>query len=100
MKVLIEEKEKSEEKQNKSLINQLSKTITENSILGEFGMAVPVLSRINSVLSTNYFDSEKDTDDQEVKSLIDNAQNIKSEFYLEIDNEDNSRKCNESQKVF
>jgi hypothetical protein len=28
---LLEEKEKSEEKQNKSIINQLSKTIADNS---------------------------------------------------------------------
>jgi hypothetical protein len=31
LKALLEEKEKSEEKQNKSIINQLSKTIADNS---------------------------------------------------------------------
>jgi hypothetical protein len=40
LKALIDEKEKSEENQNISLINQLSKTIGENSkVLAEFGFA-------------------------------------------------------------
>ena len=46
LKALIEETEK-KENPNKLLINQLSKTIGENSkILGEFGMALSLLSRI------------------------------------------------------
>jgi hypothetical protein len=43
LKALIEETEKEEEKQDKLLINQLSKTIAENSkVLAEFGMAPPL----------------------------------------------------------
>ena len=46
LKALIEETEK-KENPNKLLINQLSKTIAENSkVLAEFGFAPPLLSRI------------------------------------------------------
>jgi hypothetical protein len=42
LKALLEEKEKSEAKQNKSIINQLSKTIADNSnLLDDFGIAPP-----------------------------------------------------------
>jgi hypothetical protein len=100
LKALLEEKEKNE-KQDKSLINHLAKTIADNSkVLGEFGMAPPVLSRIKNVISTNYFNSQRNKKDQEVNTLIDNTQNIESGFYLETDNENESRKCNESQCVF
>jgi len=45
LKALIEETEK-KENPNKLLINQLSKTIAENSkVLAEFGFAPPLLSR-------------------------------------------------------
>src|SRR3954470_19881889 len=51
LKALIEETEKKENQQNKLLINQLSKTIGENSkVLSEFGMAPPLLSRIKSLI--------------------------------------------------
>jgi len=44
---LVRKKEKSEEKQNESIINQLSKTIVDNSkVLGDFGMARPFVSEI------------------------------------------------------
>jgi hypothetical protein len=60
MKTLLEEKEKSAEKQNKLIINQLSKTIADSSkVLGEYGMAPPVLSRIKSLISKNYFNSNR-----------------------------------------
>jgi len=64
---LIEETEK--ETQNKSLINQLSKTIAENSkVLGEFGISPPVLSKIKSLIVTNY-NAENNNDDEEIKRL-------------------------------
>ena len=45
LKALIEETEK-KENPNKLLINQISKTIAENSkVLAEFGFALPLLSR-------------------------------------------------------
>ena len=48
MKVLIEEKEK----QDKSIINQLSKTIADNSkVLDDFGMTPSVLSRMKNAIS-------------------------------------------------
>ena len=46
LRALIEQTEK-KENPNKLLINQLSKTIAENSkVLAEFGFAPPLLSRI------------------------------------------------------
>ena len=52
LKAFIEETEK-EENKNISLINQLSKTIAENSkVLAEFGFTPPLLSRIE-------FDNDK-----------------------------------------
>ena len=55
LKALIEETEKSDNQKDKSLINQISKTIGENSkVLAEFGMAPPVLSRIKNLISENY----------------------------------------------
>jgi hypothetical protein len=104
LKVLIEETEKNE-KLDKSIINQLSKTIADNSkMLGDFGMCPPVLSRIKSVLSENYFNSERIKGDQEVKALITNAQNIESGFYLKMDNEDDPKSktldYEDAQRVF
>ena len=58
LKALIEEIEKNENP-NKLLINQLSKTIGKNSkVLSEFGMALPLLSRIKSLITIKY-DAEK-----------------------------------------
>src|SRR3954451_24123564 len=51
LKALIEETEKKENQKDKSLINQLSKTIGENpKVLAEFGFAPPLLSRIKSLI--------------------------------------------------
>jgi hypothetical protein len=45
LKALLDEKEKLEDKQDKTLINHLSKTIADNSkVLSEFGIAPPILS--------------------------------------------------------
>ena len=42
------------EKQNKFLINQLAKTIADNSkVLAEFGMAPPILAKLKSMLTMN-----------------------------------------------
>jgi hypothetical protein len=96
----IEEKEKPEDKKDKSLINQLSKTIADNSkVLSEFGMAPPILSRIKSLISENYSTINNQTD-EEIKRIRLKRQNIKSGLYLKMDNEDDSREINESQRVF
>jgi DNA-directed RNA polymerase subunit L len=53
--VLIEETEKEREKQDKTIINQLSKTIAEISkVLADFDMAPPILSKISNIVSMNY----------------------------------------------
>jgi hypothetical protein len=52
---LIEETEKEREKQDKTIINQLSKTIAEISkVLADFDMAPPILSKISNIVSMNY----------------------------------------------
>jgi hypothetical protein len=104
LKTLIEETERKEKNPNKSLINQLSKTIGENSkALAEFGMAPPLLSRIKSLITIKY-DAEKNNhngvDNEDLRRLKILHQNTKSGIYLQLDNEVNSRKCNESQRVF
>ena len=70
LKVLIEETEKEEEKQkNIPLINQLSKTIGENSkVLSEFGMAPTLFSRIKSLIMIKH-DAEKNNDNEEIRRL-------------------------------
>jgi hypothetical protein len=101
LKVFIEEREKSEENKNIALINQLSKTIGENSkILAEFGFAPPLLSRIKSLITIKYDAEKNNNDNEDLGRLKILHQNTKSGFYLPMDNEDNSRKCNESQRVF
>jgi len=99
LKLLIEEKEEKEQ-QNKTLINQLSKTIADNTkILAEFGYAPPLLSKIKNLISENYYPTNKEVDD-EIKRIQLQRQNIKSGFYLKMDNENTSRKINESERVF
>jgi len=99
LKLLIEEKEEKEQ-QNKTLINQLSKTIADNTkILAEFGYAPPLLSKIKNLISENYSPTNKEVDD-EIKRIQLQRQNIKSGFYLKTDNENTSRKINESERVF
>jgi hypothetical protein len=104
LKALIEETEK-KENPIKLLINQLSKTIGENSkILTEFGFAPLLLSRIKSLITIKHDTEEKnnnnDVDNEDLRQIRIARQNTKSEFYLQLNNEDNSRKCNESQRVF
>ncbi len=72
LKVLVEETEK--EKQDKTLINQLSKTIADNSkVLSEFGMALPVISKIKSLItikfSNNYNGDENNKVEEELRAL-------------------------------
>ena len=53
MKIFVLETEKKEEdiKKNKFSINQLAKTIADNSkILAEFGMALPIISKIKNMI--------------------------------------------------
>jgi len=55
LKLLAEETEKGREKQDKTIINQLSKTIAEISkVLADFGTAPPILSKISNLISMNY----------------------------------------------
>ena len=103
LKALIEETEK-KENPNKLLINQLSKTIGENSkVLAEFGFAPPLLSRIKSLITIKYDAEEKnnndDVDNEDLRRPKILHQNTKSGFYLQLDNEETTRKCDESQSI-
>ena len=56
--MLIEE---TEDQQDKSLINHLAKTITENSkVLTVFGISLTVLSKIKSLITMNFSDNYND----------------------------------------
>lgn len=100
VKMLVEEKEKSEQK-NTSLINQLSKTIADNSkALSYIGMASPMLNKISNLVTIKH-STEKDKANEEIERIKKLAkENAESGFYLEMDNENDSIKCNESQRVF
>ena len=103
LKVLIEETEKEDDKQDRTIINQLSKTIADNSkVLAEFGMAPPLISKIKDMMSMNYIDNNnenKKVENEELRALIEGPK-PKSGFYLPMDNENESVKINESQYVF
>ena len=63
LKVLTEEKEK----QDKTIINQLSKTMAEISkVLAEFGMAPSIVSNIFDIVSMNYT-AENSKVDEEIR---------------------------------
>ena len=67
LKVLTEETEK--EKQDKTIINQLSKTMAEISkVLAEFGMAPSIVSNIFDIVSMNYT-AENSKVDEEIRQL-------------------------------
>ncbi|MGN6624120.1 MAG: hypothetical protein ACTHKK_08265, partial [Candidatus Nitrosocosmicus sp.] len=62
LKIFVAETEKKENdiKKNKFLINQLAKTIAENSkTLAEFGMAPPVIAKIKSMIPLDITASSK-----------------------------------------
>jgi hypothetical protein len=99
LKALIHEIEKNE-KQDKSIINQLSKTIADNSkVLSDFGMAPPILSKIKSLITMNHSAENKEVNEDEIRQIRITRQPAKSGFYLPMNNEDESIKCNESQRV-
>jgi hypothetical protein len=69
LKLLAEETEKEKEKQDKTVINQLSKTIAEISkTLSDFGMAPPILSKISNLISSNY-NGQRNQDSEEFRRL-------------------------------
>jgi predicted ATP-grasp superfamily ATP-dependent carboligase len=101
LKVLIEETEK-EKQQDKTIINQLSKTMADNSkVLSEFGLTPPFVSKIKNMISMNYINNNENNkvEEEELKALIERPK-PKSGFYLPMDNENESIKINESQCVF
>ena len=64
---MTEETEK--EKQDKTIINQLSKTMAEISkVLAEFGMAPSIVSNIFDIVSMNYT-AENSKVDEEIRQL-------------------------------
>ena len=102
LKVLIEEKEKSEDKKDKSLINHLAKTIADNSkVLSDFGNAPHIISFVKDVISENYFNSQaKNKHNEEIKVIKNNLPNAKDGFCLKLNDESSSLDYEESQRVF
>ncbi len=86
LQALVEEKD---QMKNKSLINQLSKTIAENTkVLGSFGLAPPILAKIQCAITGNNNNSQRNKVDEDFESIKLLKQNDKSGFYLKMDNED------------
>jgi hypothetical protein len=108
LKILASETEKEEEKQDKTIINQLSKTIAESSkVLAEFGTAPPVLAHMKDMISVNYFNSKNKNskNDEEIRNIRNITKNAKSAFFLTLDNkeDEHAKKCMnsvESERVF
>jgi hypothetical protein len=85
LKALMEETKK--EKQNKSLISQLSKTIIDNSkVLADFGMCPPIVSRILDVVSMNCF-SKRNQESEDLRNIRTLRQNVKDVVNLPLDND-------------
>ena len=97
-KILASETEKEEEeKQNKSLINQLAKTIADNSkVLAEFGLAPPILAKIKSMIpldistissnDKNIIYNEKRLVNENEKAELISSRNAKSAIFPPMDN--------------
>jgi hypothetical protein len=108
LKILASETEKEEEKQDKTIINQLSKTIAESSkVLAEFGISPPVVAHMKDMISVNYFNSknENSKDDEEIRNIKNITRNAKSAFFLSLDNREDEHAKKymnsvESERVF
>jgi len=88
IKILASETEKEEEKQDKIIINQLSKTIAEISkTLADFGMAPPMMSKILDLISTNY-SAKRNQESEEIRRIKIFRQQAKSAITIPTGNED------------
>ena len=88
LKLLAEETEKEREKQDKTIINQLSKTMAEISkTLADFGMTPPILSKISNIVSMNY-NGQGNQDSEELRRLRILRQQAKSAITIPSSNED------------
>ncbi len=100
LKVFADESEKPEDKKNKFLMNQLAKTIVDNSkVLAEFGMAPPILSKIQSMIlsnipNNNYGENlsyaERNKVDEEINAIKIEVRNAKSAIFPPIGNMNDS----------
>jgi hypothetical protein len=102
LETLIHETEKPEDKKDKTLINQLSKGIADNTkVLAEFESAPSIISKIKSLISENYSPNTEFND--EIKRIRLQRQNTKSAIDLpQTNDEENetSRIVNESERLF
>ena len=86
LKVLVEETEKEKEKQDKTTINQLSKTIAEISkVLSDFGTTPPILSKILDLIPTNYT-AQRNQESEDVKRIRILRQQAKSAITIPSSN--------------
>ena len=87
LKLLAEETEKEREKQDKTIINQLSKTIAEISkTLADFGKAPPVISKILALIPTNYT-AQRNQESEEIKRIRSLRQQTKSAITIPYEEE-------------
>jgi len=87
LKLLAEETEKEREKQDKTIINQLSKTIAEISkTLADFGKTPPILSKISNIISMNY-NGQGNQDSEELKRIRTLRQQAKSAITIPYEEE-------------
>jgi len=110
IKIFVIESEKKEDdiKKNKFLINQLAKTIAENSkTLAEFGMALPIIAKIKSMIpldmSTTPTNNDKNITYNEKRLVNENekdelisSRNAKSAIFPPMDNWNNDDDGNSS----
>lgn len=96
---MVAEKEKPEN-ENKSLINQISKTIADNATALFFiSMAPPMLNKIYDLVTIKY-NSEKDKASEEIERINKLAsQNVESSFYLKLNKVTPSLYYEESQSI-
>ena len=88
LKILASETEKEREKQDKTIINQLSKTIAEISkTLAEFGKTPPILSKISNLISMNY-NGQGNQDSEELRRIRILRQQAESAIAISSNNED------------
>jgi hypothetical protein len=117
LKMFLIESGKPDEKQNKFLINQLAKTIADNSkVLAEFGMAPPILAKLKSIMLSNISNNyngnnlnyvERNNIDDEINLLRIQRQSAKSAIFPVTDspsNDDHSSQAtmtyDDPQRVF
>jgi hypothetical protein len=101
LKTFIDEIDKQAEKQDKTIINQLSKTIAENSkVLGEFGMIPHVIHKVVKSVTGKYLSKKNKVNEDYERIKRFTAEISECAFYLKLNYEDPPIQCEDPQRVF